>query len=98
MCIEVIAEESLNKLQAELLEKPEPPVGGIEFFGGPSAGELSDCSDCCSERAILFEAVSYSYHFPPGRTLVVGVGFWIWLLEEGIPVDDGQRLFRIARR
>jgi hypothetical protein len=42
VCIEVIAEEALNKFQTELLEKPEPPVRGIKFFG-PS-GELSDCS------------------------------------------------------
>jgi hypothetical protein len=75
VCIRVIAEETLNELQAELLEKPEPPVGGIEFLG-PSR-ELSDCSDSYSERAIPFEAVSHSYHFPPGRALVVGVWFWI---------------------
>lgn len=95
VCIKVIAEETLNKFQAELLEKPGLPVGEIEFLCGPSI-ELSDCSASYSERAILFKAVPHSYHFPPGRGLVVGVGFWIWLLEEGIPVDDGQRLFRIT--
>jgi hypothetical protein len=41
------------------------------------------------ERAILFEAISHSYYFPPCRALVFGGRFWIWLLEEGIPVDDG---------
>jgi hypothetical protein len=41
MCIKVIAEEALNKFQAKLLEKLEPPVPGIKFFG-PSR-ELSDC-------------------------------------------------------
>jgi hypothetical protein len=93
--IEVPAEETLNKPQPEPLEEPEPPVGGIEFLGRPP-GKFSDYLDLYSKSALPFEAVSYSYHFPPGRALVFGVGFWIWLLEESIPVDDGQRLFRIG--
>jgi hypothetical protein len=43
MCIEVIAKISLNKSQAELFEKPEPPVWWIELLG-PS-GEVSHYSD-----------------------------------------------------
>lgn len=51
------------------------------------------------ERVIIpLEAVSHGHHFPPGRGLVVGVGLWIWLLEEGVPVGDSQRNFRIAFR
>jgi hypothetical protein len=96
VCVEVIPEKPLNKFQAELLEKPEPPVRGIEFLG-PS-GELSNCSDSCSGRGIPFEAVFHSYHLPPGGALVVGVGFWIWLLEESIPVDNSQRLLWVALR
>lgn len=53
MCIEVIAEETLNKLQAELLEKPEPLVGWVEFLS-PSGG-LSDCSESCSEGRYLLK-------------------------------------------
>lgn len=72
MCIKVIAEEALNKFQAKLLEKPEPLVRGIKFFG--LSGELSNYLTTYSEREIPFKVVSYSHHFPPGQGLVVGVG------------------------
>jgi hypothetical protein len=95
VCIEVPAKETLDEFQTEPLEKPEPPVWWVDFLGDPSV-EVSNYSDFCSEWAMPFEVVSHSHHFPPGRALVVSVGFWVWLLEECIPVDDGQRRLGIA--
>jgi hypothetical protein len=104
VCIEVIAKEALNKFQAKLLEKPEPPVRGIECFG--LSGELSDCSTPCSEGEYLLKQFPIATTFRRVEALLSasgsGSGSWrkafqsatanaiLGLLLEGAMEDQGS--------